>query len=235
MTLATRPSALPRRRFGACFALALCLVAAAMQAGAAETAKPAPRAASAQTDADRLAALMEELLPFGRVFDMLAERDPNWPLQDTPKVSTPERLRCMRAELSSAGYHRLRMQDARAYAAANPSRVRDDIALLEKGAAQVFGRMMMAGVESQAKGGGDIDAESLMRDVTPEQMSSFLTFLNDPNYAPLRKQVGVGDALDNTKSAEENEAAGERLGSALATQLMLKAVGACDIPVSELF
>ena len=52
--------------------------------------------------------------------------------------------------------------------------------------------------------------------------------------APLRKQIGVGDALDNTKSAEENEAAGERLGSALATQLMLKAVGACDIPMSDL-
>lgn len=231
----TLMSNFPRRRFARMSsALALCLVAATAQVAAAETAKPAPRAASAQADADRLAALMEELLPFGRVFDMLAGRDPKWPMQDTPKASTPERLRCMREELSSAGYHRQRVQDARSYAAANPSRVRDDIALLEKGAAEVFGRMMMAGVESEANGGGGFDPEALMRDVTPEQMSSFLTFLNDPNYALLRKQIGVGDALDNTKSAEENEAAGERLGSALATQLMLKAVGTCDIPMSDL-
>jgi len=231
----TRMSDLPRRPFARMSSwLALCLVAATVQVATAETAKPAPRTASAQADADRLAALMEELMPFGSVFDMLAARDPKWPLQDTPKASTPERLRCMRDELSSAGYHRVRMQDARSYVATYPSRVGDDIAMLEQGAASVFGRMMMAGVESEAKGGGDVAPEAVMRDFTPEQLSSFMTFINDPNYAPLRKKIGFGDAFDSTKSAEENESAGERLGAALGSQLMLKAMSTCDIPMSDL-
>lgn len=230
-----RLSPAARLRFAAtCCALALGLAATTAPAALAGPAKPAPSAPSAQADADRLAALMEELLPFGRVFDMLSAQDPAWPMQDMPKASTPERLRCLRGELSSAGYHRTRMQDARAYVSANPSRVADDIALLEKGAAQVFGRMMMAGVESKAKGGADVDAAAMMRELTPEQMSSFLTFLSDPNYAPLRKQVGLGDVLDNSKSAAENQAAGERLGASLASQLMLKAVGTCNIPMSDL-
>ena len=66
----------------------------------------------------------------------------------------------------------------------------------------------------QAKDGADVDATAMMREVTPEQLSSCLTFLNDPNYVPLRKQVG--------------------LGASLASQLMLKAVGTRNIPMSDL-
>ena len=44
-----------------------------------------------------------------------------------------------------------------------------------------------------------------------------------------RKLAGVGNQFDENKSAEENEAAGEQLGSDLASRLMRRAMDICGV------
>jgi hypothetical protein len=185
-------------------------------------------------EVEQMTDLLVEMLPFGHIFEMAAKADPKWPMQEKPGAIKPEKLSCLRGELSTDGYRRMKMAEVKAYAETNTSRMKSDLELLSNGASLLFGKLMMAGVESE-RSGTQVDPADIMKQATPEQMMSFVTFFSDPNYTGLRKLAGIGDALGMNKSVGENESAGEQLGASLATQAMLKAMTNCDVPMSVLF
>lgn len=204
-------------------ALALALVALATMSGMA--------AAQQATTVERLATALERMLPLGEIFEHVAADAPGWPLQANPDAVTPGQLACVRGELSVAGYRRSRLEEARQYAQANPSRVEDDVRLLEAGAADLLGALVKAGADAGASG-TEASPDAIMKSATSAQMLSMVTFVSDPSYAPLRKLSGYGETFDITGSAGENEKAGKQLGASLAAQLMLKAMATCSVPPS---
>ena len=197
-----------------------------------------PSAAFAQAasagEIDRLTNMIVKIMPMGAIFEEVAKSDPAWPMQDKPGAVTPEQLACMRSELSMEGYRRGKRTEVEAYATAHASRLTSDLALLENGAADLLGRLVMAGVEAE-KTGIEVDSNAVMKSATAEQLLSFMTFFSDPKYAELRNVSGLGNAMGLTKSAEENEAVGKQLGSSLAVQQMVKSMGTCEVPPSVIF
>ena len=207
---------------------ALLMFAALGTAQAAESSAPAASTAARMTD------LQVRMMPFGAIFDSLASGNPHWPMQDKPDAVTPKQLACLRDELSTPGFRRYKLAQVETYIAANPSRVDAEIELLEQGAADLFGTLVAAGAESE-RTGVEADPAVVLKDASPEQMLSFVTFFSDPNYAELRKLSGLGDALSIDKSAEENESAGEKIGSTMTMQIMLSAMSTCSVPTAVLF
>lgn len=217
-----------RRRNGLVPAVLLALCAVFSAHAAKDAARPS------KSDIGRMTDLQVRMLPFGAIFEMLAKEDPNWPMQEKPDAVTPKQLACLRGELSTPGYRRYKQAQVEAYLAANPSRAASEIALLEQGAAELFGKLVMAGADSE-RSGVEAQPEVLLKDATPEQMSSFMSFFGDPNHAELRKLSGLGDAISPGKSVSENESAGEQLGSTITVQVILKAMSTCKVPTSVLF
>jgi hypothetical protein len=198
------------------------------------TTQAAEKSASTASNAARMTDLQVRMMPFGMIFDSLASENKNWPMHEKPDAVTPKQLACLRDELSTPGFRRYKLAQVEAYIAANPSRADAEIALLEQGAADLFGTLVAAGAESE-RTGVEADPAVVLKDASPEQMLSFVTFFSDPNYAELRKLSGLGDALSIDKSAAENESAGEKVGSTLTMQIMLTAMSTCMVPTSVLF
>lgn len=214
------------------FTAAALLIAGALLSMPAHAA--APTNAGQDAKIERLTDLMVELVPMGRIFDMLAKDDPKWPMQDKPDAVTPAQLSCLRSELSNTGYRRAKRKDVAEYVAANPSRVDDELKLLESGAAAVMGRLMIAGAEGE-RTGVKVSEQEVLGSATPEQLGSFMAFMSAPDHAGLRKLSGLGNAFSTDKSSEENEQNGEAAGQNLATQVMLRAMGACEVSMATLF
>lgn len=198
----------------------------------------APLAASAQAAGDaqveRLTGVLVQMLPFGKILDDAAAADPTWPLQGKAGKVDPAQLGCLRRELSSQGYQRSKRAEVAAYAQANPGRVGDDLKLLEGGAASVFGDFINAGV-SEAQTGQKVEAADVIKKMKADQMLSFVEFISEPKHAPLRELVGIGDAFDPAKSAEQNSDAGKSIGARLVTKLMLGAMTTCNVSTSTIF
>lgn len=192
------------------------------------------QSAATELDVQRMTDLQVQMMPFGAIFDMLAKADPKWPMQEKPDAVTPTQLGCLRGELSTPGYRRYKQAQVEAYLAANPSRAASEIALLEQGAAELFGKLVLAGADGE-RSGVQADPQTVLKEASPEQMMSFMSFFGDPNHAELRKLSGLGDAISPGKSASENESAGEQLGSTITLQVMLKAMSTCEVPTSVLF
>lgn len=183
---------------------------------------------------DRLTDLVVQAIPLGVLFDSLADQDPNWPMQEKPDAVSAQQLGCLRRELSVDGYRRAKRSDVAAYAQRHSSLLEQDIRVLDEGAAAMMGKLMQAGVE-QERTGVPADQNALMGQAPPDQLAAFMSFMTSPDYAPLRRLAGIGNAYDNGRSTEENENAGEAAGADLATSVMLKAMGRCDVPSSVLF
>lgn len=208
------------------------LLAGAVLFASAHAAGPAKGSKDAKTD--RLTDLMVELVPMGRIFEMLAKNDPKWPMQDKPDAVTPAQLSCLRAELSIDGYRRAKRKEVAEYVSANSSRVDADVTLLEGGAASMMGRLMMAGAEGE-RTGVKVSEQEVLGAATPEQLASFMAFMTAPDHDGLRKLSGIGNAFSTAKSSEENEQSGEAAGENLATQVMLRAMGTCEVSMATLF
>lgn len=182
---------------------------------------------------ERLLDAIVEMMPFGKVFDLLAAADPAWPLTDfTDKVDAGQ-VACVRGELSSAGYRRYQLPMVTAYAVNNADRLDRELALLEGGAAQLMGKLVIAGAEGE-RTGVEVDPEVVLADATPEQVAAFMAVFSDPANAGLRELAGFGDALALDKSEAENEAAGEKVGSDLASMLTVRAFEKCGVDASTL-
>ena len=123
--------------------------------------------------------------------------------------------------------------DVRLPAVRDYEQVDDEIGLMDGGAAELMNRFTLAGAKREASN-GQPDVNAIISGATPEQALSFVRFVTAPEYTDLRKLAGIGDVFDPTGSAEQNEKRGERLGASLGATAMLKAVGACRIPMSAL-
>lgn len=188
--------------------------------------------AIAQDDkVDRLTDSLVEMLPMGKIFDRASAENPAWPMQEKPDAVTPEQLACVRQALSTPGYRRAKRVEVEDYAKAHPSRVEDELRLLESGASALMGKLVMGGAESTWSN-KPFDQNEVLKAATSEQVLAFMTFISDPNYAELRKLSGMGDVLSPQKSRAENEQSGEQLGFSLGAQQMLKAMGTCKVPPS---
>lgn len=235
MRIARSPHRARRLWAALLFSAALSLAAGAVLA-AAPADKVSAKAGKPQNDAqvERLTDLVVQAIPMGMIFDSLSEADPNWPMQEKPDAVTPAQLGCLRRELSADGYRRTKREDAAAYIEQHPSSLEQDIRVLDEGAALMMGKLMLAGVE-QERTGIPVDQNALMGQASPEQLAAFMSFMTSPDHASLRRLAGIGNAFDHGRSAEENENAGEAAGADLATRIMLKAMGRCEVPSSVLF
>jgi hypothetical protein len=177
---------------------------------------------------DRLTDSMVVLMPFGTIFEGVAAADPTWPAMDRVDEISGRELVCLRGELSTQGYRRYAREQVRAYALANPDRLDRDIAMVEGGVAEMFGKLVLAGAEGE-RTGVPADPEQLLAGYEPAQLEAFMTFFSAQDYAGLRELAGLGNQIHGEKSAEENEAAGEQLGSALARKLMIRAMDTCGV------
>jgi hypothetical protein len=177
---------------------------------------------------ERLTDSMVVLMPFGTIFEGVAAAEPAWPAMDRADEISASQLVCLRGELSTPGYRRYAHEQVTAYAAANPDRLDRDIAMVEGGVAEMFGKLVLAGAEGE-RTGVQVDPEQLLSGYEPAQLEAFMTFFSAEEYAGLRELAGLGNQLSGEKSAEENEAAGEQLGSALARKLMLRAMTTCGV------
>lgn len=194
----------------------------------------AAMASAPDAQVDKLTDTLVRMLPFGKVLDAAAADDPAWPLQEKADKVSPAQLVCLRKELSSEGYRRNRHAEVAAYAKSNPDRIGGDITLLEGGAASVFRTFIDAGV-NEVPGKEKHDPIELTKSMSAGELMSFMTFIQDAKYAPLRELTGIGDAFDVSKSGEQNEAAGEGVGAELVTKLMLSALQTCEVPPSKIF
>lgn len=204
---------------------ALLLVALLPMAGAAT--------ADNEAQVERLTREVAKMLPMGAIFEMLAKDDPAWPMQHDPKAVSAGQLACLRSELSPEGELRRVRGMVAEYVDDNPGRVEKDLEVLEGGASEAMSRMVMAGAEEERTGVA-ANPDAVLAGLSPDQVGNFLSFFTEDSYAPLRELAGFGDALSVDKTAEENEAAGEAVGSGLALKVMLRAMGTCNVPASAL-
>jgi hypothetical protein len=204
------------------FCLAASLVLAAVPAAAAEP------AVTHEQRIERLTDSMVVLMPFGTIFEGIAAEEPAWPVMEKIDEVTAKELVCLRGELSSKGYRRYTRGLVKDYADANPQRLDADIALVENGVAEMFGKLVLAGAEGE-RTGVQANPDELLAGYSPAQTEAFMAFFSAPEYAGLRRVAGVGNQFDENKSAEENEAAGEQLGSDLASKLMFRAMDICGV------
>lgn len=181
----------------------------------------------------RLVDAVVEMMPFGKVFDLLASEDPAWPFAEAPGKVDAGQLACVRGELSSAGYRRYQLPLVTAYAADNADRLDQDLALLEGGAAPLFGKLVIAGAEGERTGVA-VNPEAVLAGATPEQLAAFMAVFSDPANAGLRGLAGFGEALGLEKTEAENEAAGEKVGGDLAGMLLRRALATCDVDPATL-
>jgi hypothetical protein len=186
-------------------------------------------AAPGDADIDRMTNAVVRAMPFGAVFDILAGENAKWPMQERPDAVTAGQLACLRGELSSAGYRRIRHAEVKQYAAANPDRFAADLALLESGSAKLFGGLVLAGADAEHNG-TKVSPESIIAAASKVEIESFTRLMSDAQYAVLRKLLGMGEMFDANASAKENEARGEDAGGALVANLMRAAISTCDIP-----
>jgi hypothetical protein len=187
-----------------------------------------PASATPAASVDRLTDLITHALPMGEVFDQMAAADPAWPAAGAEDKVTVSQLGCLRKELSSAGYRRTVRARVQQYSAANPARIAGDIKVLEDGAAELFRRSMLAGVQQEATG-QPVDEAALLADASPAQIEAMTTFFADPGFAPLRLLAGLADDMHAERSVEETEARGEEVGADFATRLMTGAISTCGV------
>jgi hypothetical protein len=204
----------------------LCLAASlVLAAGPVAAAEPA---VSHEQRIERLTDSMVVLMPFGTIFEGIAAEEPAWPVMEQIDEVTAKELVCLRGELSSKGYRRYTRGLVKDYADANPQRLDADIALVESGVAEMFGKLVLAGAEGE-RTGVEANPDELLAEYSPAQLEAFMTFFSAAEYAGLRRLAGVGNQFDENKTAEENEAAGEKLGSDLASKLMFRAMDTCGV------
>lgn len=201
-------------------------------------ASPAPAAAATVANppvplavVNELGALLVEAVPMGWFMDQLAARNPTWPLEAKASRVSADQLACMRSEMSSAGWRRLKFSQARDYAAQNPGRIAGDLRILTHGVVAVTSRMGRAVLQAKLDG-TQVDPKAALAAVTAKQMRAFESFYRDPEYAPLRDLVGMD--FGGNAGSQDNPHAGYAKGRAMMLDFMLHSMDDCKIPPATL-
>lgn len=161
-------------------------------------------------------------LPIGRIMQGIAAQDAGWPAGDREDI-TPAQLACLRREISPAGQRVLVRPRMAEYVAADAARAERDLRVIEAGAGQLFGDLVMAGANAEATG-EEADAASVMAKASPEAQASFLAFFQADEHAGAREAFG----LDGLASRAD----GQDFGARLALQLMQHGFEACDVSMA---
>lgn len=190
--------------------------------------KKAHEAVAHAGNVDKLTDLIVMLMPLGKIFESIAVENPAWPFQDQPERATKSQLSCLRSELSAEGFRRLKRKEVEVYAASHPDTIESDILLLESGVAELFGRLVMAGADSE-RTGVPVDSDAILKSASTAQVDAFTLFFSEPKLAELRKLGGVGNMLSSEKTKDENEAAGEQLGQDMASKFISTSMKTCEV------
>lgn len=172
--------------------------------------------------------LVVQALPMGQMADVDEAKDPTWPLKDKASRVSSEQLRCMRGQLSSAGYRNWKLHDVRAYAATHAADVDDDIDVLGSGAAWVANRYFMGSLEAR-ENGAEFDRRKALQSATAGQMIAYTSYEYDPKFAALRDLVGIGSVNDPTAAADDRARAIKVKMMTLNMDLMYRAMDACKV------
>jgi len=177
------------------------------------------------SDADRLTALVMRAMPMGAILQASLDKDPNWPMggKAASKLE-PGRLLCMRQRLSPAGYWASRKDAVDAFIQRYPDQVKDAIAVLEQGGADVMGATFQAGAQARRAGGNP--SQNAAANLTQAQLNQFTALSQNDKYQPLR-QLLIGDGR-----FPSGKRAGADVGKTIGLQLIRDALNYCNVPMS---
>lgn len=198
----------------------------------ATTVAPAFAAATKVTEQDieRVTDFAVKMVPFGALMAEAAAKDPEWPLTGKANKVTPVQLACMRTELSEQALRRRKLDEVRAYAAANPDTFLKKTEIMES-TSRLFGKLVQAGVDA-AKAGVEADPAKAIGDASAADLMRVAEFMSSDNYADLRALVGIDGVLGKGETPEDNKEAGRNVGETMVMKLMISSLETCKIPAS---
>lgn len=205
--------------------MAACLLLAAFLCS------PVARAQASDEQVQQLADYVVQALPFGEMFQLFVDKDPQWPLGPKASRVPREQLECLRARLSTEGFRQQRRAETLAFARRYPDKVEDSVRVLRDGAAALFGASIQAGIEKQRTGKAE-DFSVVASRFTPMQLAAFLELTSDEKHKELRSLIGIDDAIGLQKTPEQNEASGRNKGALVGMKLMLSAMDYCKVPLA---
>ena len=194
-----------------------------------------------EAQAQRLGDLFVQTLPLDRVVAKIMHDEPKWPFQhaSTSQSIAPETLACVRAEMKPEKITAQQRADARRYADANPTRIADEIRLLESGAAHAIGTLIMSGAQEGMTGSptGTTRRQAInakMDKMPPEQALAMMQLILNPAYDDLRKAMRINLITESIFDRSGSYRKGVQLGASLMLPPLLSAMQTCNVPLSAL-
>ena len=159
--------------------------------------------------------------------EMLAEKMPKWPIQEHPEVMSDMQLTCVRAHLREVDFHRSLSDRVDAYVRDNPSRIEDDIKLLEGSGGILYGRLIQMGIDAEATGKKP-DVQKITSELKPEEVRDIFTLRSDARYRLLRELMGMSVTPDPNDGTES----GKQIAKTFMVPMLLNAMSTCNVPMS---
>jgi hypothetical protein len=193
------------------------------------------------SDADRLTDLLVRTLPMGMMIEIDLNRDPNWPFDEKVVARVdPESFQCLRQRLSISGFRKNREAAVKVFVERYPDQVQDAIDVLEQGAADFLGSIILATAKIMPTDKpitpetvNDIVpdmykkiAPDIYKNTTPKQLTAVADLRYNDRYKSLRELLLFGADQFPT---EQN---GINLAQMINNKLVLEAVDHCHIPIS---
>ncbi len=187
--------------------------------------------ANGSIQAIHLRDVVERVIQMRHMFEILL-RDPAWPLQESPADDVDDaKLACIRAYMPSAVQQTL-LDRATAYLRDHPSRLRDDLRLLEGGGGTIFARVLRNGMDSKPGAAQDRALAAISAETKPDDVRSMYALMVDARNEPLRELMGIGRAVDPHGPHEDDHLAGQLVKNNLGPMLA-QVKSACGIPDSS--
>ena len=173
---------------------------------------------STEIKSQRLLDGAAKAIPFGYMLEQTASHTPQWPIQDRPGALDDTQLTCVRAHMRDGDYRRVLRQRVDDYVSRNPTRVDDDIRVLEGGAARIFSI-------------GFLQANATFPRATQQELRNWRSLLHDERFEPLRGLLGIAGAFGN-KDPGAAERIGVELGKMYTSPMLLNALSTCNVSIS---
>jgi hypothetical protein len=155
-------------------------------------------------------------------------------MQDKPNAVSADQLRCLRNRMSGKAYRDTKRDEVAKYAERHPTKIDEQIVLLDEGAAKYMGQLVMAGAHSNSDG-KDVDIKAILMQAKAEELLAFMTLMTSAEHQELRDMSGLTMILDTGKASSENKPIDESPFATMASKLLLQAMSACEVPTSVMF
>lgn len=177
---------------------------------------------------DRLTDLVAEMIPVGKIMELVAASDPEWPMQDAPDAVNATQLACLRAELGDPAYRRWKRTEIADYIRRNPENVDRQIATLEAGASKYFGRYAMVGARSRMPGADAVGDDG--GEPSRAELESVEEVATASEFRELRDISGLTVLLDMADPNKKKEKGGVQ---GLIAPFFMRALETCDVSLPE--